>query len=159
MMKPLGMLVTGLLTWSLASVSAFAEPATGAARLHPVDGSGVQAQILFLDAGSPEHGLVVSGRATGLDPGQAYFSLVYDLGAVPGGPLACEPTSPALSPAQMAVGFWQVAADGTGTLFAFKTAGAYAPLDAFDAVSVRVVQGPPPAGFVLQACGQVHRNP
>jgi hypothetical protein len=59
----------------------------------------------------------------------------------------------------MAVGFWQVAADGTGTLFATKTGEAYAPLATFDAVSVRVVLGPPPAGFVLQGCGQVHRNP
>ncbi len=136
-----------------------AEPSTGAARPHAIDRSGIQAQILFLDTGSPDKGLVVSGFATGLDPGAAYFSLIYDVGSVPGGPAACTPSGPALSGAQMGVGFWEVAPDGTGSLFAVKTGASYAPLDAVGAVSVRIVLGPPPAGFVLQACGQIHRNP
>jgi hypothetical protein len=159
MTKQRAMAIAGLATALLTTTSAAAEPATGAARLHPIDRSGVRARIVFLDTGSPDQGLVVSGQAAGLDPAQTYVSLIYDTGAVPGGPRACEPTGPTLSPAQMIVGTWQVAADGTGTLFAVKTAAGYAALESFDAVSVRIVVGPPPAGFVLQACGQVHRNP
>ncbi len=158
MTKQHGVAMAGLFVALVASTSAAAEPATGAARLHPIERSGVQARVLFLDTGSPEQGLLVSGHAAGLDPAQTYVSLIYDTGAVPGGPQACTPTG-ALSPAQMVVGTWQVAADGTGTLFAVKTAAGYAAVETFDAVSVRVVLGPPPAGFVLQACGQVHRNP
>ena len=97
-------------------------------------------------------------RGTGLDPEATYVSLVYDSGAVPSGPLACEPGNFQLDGTQMFVGFWKVEADGTGTLFGVKTGDSYAALDSVGAMSIRVVQGPPPAGFVLQACGRVHED-
>lgn len=148
----------GFLLIVASSMPVHADLASGGARLHQVDRSEVQARFAFLDTGTLEHGLVVSATATGLDPTQAYFSLVYDVASVPGGPQACVPGSGALTQAQMALGFWQVSADGTGRLFAQKTGDGYAPLAEIGAVSVRVVVGPPPAGFILQACGQVHGN-
>lgn len=133
--------------------------ATGRARLHQISRSGIRARILFLDSGSPDNGLVVSGRATGLDPTQMFFTLVYDTGALPGGPEACLPSSAnQLTGVQMQVGFWKVYADGTGTLFAIKAGDSYVPLSDIGATSVRHVVGPPPEGFVLQACGRVRRN-
>jgi hypothetical protein len=149
--------VTALVVFTWAG--ARAEPALGAARLHQVDQSGVKARILFLDSGSPDTGLVVAGTATGLDPTQAFFTLVYDAGALPAGPRACEP-SPAnnLTVDQMGVDFWTVNPDGTGNLFRIKTDSAYAPLSDIGAVSIRHVVGPPPEGFILQACGRVHRT-
>jgi hypothetical protein len=162
MKKLLVLMTLGIAIMSTSSVAALPDDqATGSAQLHQINQSGIKAQISFLDTGSPLNQLVVNGTATGLDPAQTYVSLVYDTGAVPGGPHACEPSrvpSP-LTSEQMFVGFWTVAADGTGTLFAIKTGSAYVPLSAVGAVSVRVVLGPPPAGFVLQACGRVHTNP
>ena len=83
------------------SLTAQAPPsgqATGSARLTPINGSGIQAEILFLDTGSDVNGLVVSGKAIGLDPTQAYFSLLYNVGSVPGGPVACTPAPPPRAP-------------------------------------------------------------
>jgi hypothetical protein len=65
--------------------------ATASAQQHPINNSGIQAEILFLDTGSDVQGLVLAGRATGLDPTQTYFSLLYNTGSVPGGPSACTP--------------------------------------------------------------------
>ncbi len=133
-----------------------ADQAIGKSHLQQIEQSGVRARILFLDSGSADTGLVVSGEATGLDPQASYFSLVYDRGARPRGPGACLPGGdPPLTGDQMGVGFWQVGPDGTGTLFAIKTGSAYVPLDDVGAVSVRIVLGPPPEGFVLEACGRV----
>ncbi len=83
---------------------------TASAQQHPINNSGIQAEILFLDTGSDVNGLVLSGRATGLDPTQTYFSLLYNTGSVAGGPSACTPSSsgPAITSAQMftAFGLW-----------------------------------------------------
>jgi hypothetical protein len=136
------------------SVSEAADLAVGSARLQPIDRSGIRARVAFLDAG-PSVGLIVTAIATGLDPTQTYFSLVYDVGSLPSGPDACEPTGPLLTAAQMGVGFWQVAPSGVGRLFAVKQGDGYAALEDIGAMSIRVVQGAPPAGFVLQACGRV----
>lgn len=150
----------GLVFLIISSVPVPAEQATGAARLHATDGSGIQGRMVFLDTGSPQTGLMVSGTATGLDPTQTYFSLIYDVGALPGGPAACVPAgNPPLTGTQMGVGFWLVGADGTGTLFAVKTGDSYVSLGSIGAVSIRIVLGLPPAGFALQACGQVHQGP
>lgn len=137
-----------------------AEQALGAARLQTVEKSGVQARILFLDSGSADTGLVVSGEATGLDPQASYFTLVYDRGARARGPEACRPAGdPPLTGDQMGVGFWEVGPDGAGTLFAIKTGGTYVSLEDIGAVSVRIVLGPPPEGFELEACGRVLHMP
>ena len=140
--------------------------ATGSALQHQVSGSGIQGRILFLDSGSPETGLVVSGTATGLTPGQQYFTLVYDAASLPAGPTACVPSaSSTLTGDQMVVGFWHNNNDGTGTLCAIKKGppgsrpATYVPLSDIASVSIRHVVGPPPAGFILQACGEIESNP
>ncbi len=113
-----------------------------------------------MDTGSSENGLVVSGTATGLDPTQMYFTLVYDKDSLPGGPNACTPPpTNDVTEDQMKVDFWHVHSDGTGTLFRVKTGSAYVALSGIATVSIRHVVGPPPEGFVLQACGEIHRNP
>jgi hypothetical protein len=122
------------------------------ARLQPVDQSGIHALVVLVDTGRE---LRVHALAQGLDPNQRYVSLVYDTGSRPSGPGACEPTSAALSAAQMFVGDWEPVGRGVRTLQAVKTGDSYAPLSAIGTMSVRVVVGPPPAGFVLKACGRV----
>jgi len=149
------------------SLTAQAPPsgqAAGSARQTPINGSGIQAEILFLDTGSNANGLVVSGRATGLDPTQTYFSLLYNVGSVPGGAIACTPApppAPQITFAQMFTNFWTVAPDGTGTLFRQKTGSAYVPLSDVATVSIRkVTPGMNPPFFdILQACGEISRNP
>ncbi len=132
--------------------------ASGEARIHAIDQSGIQGRVLFLDTGSADTGLVVSATATGLDPNQAYFSLVYDIGSVSGGPSACTPSAASnLGAQKMFVGAWVVNPDGTGRLFAVKTGNSYAPLAALGAMSIRAIAQTGPA--VLQGCGQVRTNP
>ncbi len=148
----LAVLLMGLSTLAVPPLN---QQATGSAQLSQISGSGIRGQILFLDSGSSTNGLVVSGFATGLDPTAAYISLRYDTGSVPGGPLACEPSSPdPLTGAQMFVGAWTVNSDGTGTLFAIKSGASYTPLSAIGSISIRRVPG-----GVLQACGQINTNP
>jgi hypothetical protein len=170
MMKKLSVMLFVLTTLATSSVAAWPaeqatdstrrRPTTGSADLNPIDESGIRARIAFLDSGSPQNQLVVAGVATGLDPTQTYVTLVYDREAAFEGPLACVPsrTPSPLTSDQMIVGFWTVAPDGTGSLFAVKTGVSYVPLREVGAASIRVVLGPPPAGFVLQACGQVQAN-
>ena len=144
--------VLGLLAAIAVAGPTQAEQALGSAEAHSIDGSGIKGDILFLDGGDPQSGLVVSGSATGLDPGQVYLTLVYDMGAVPGGSAACVPSGPFLDGTQMFVGFWTVEEDGSGTLFVQKTGDAYAALRQVGAVSIR--QG----NLALQACGRVHEQ-
>ncbi len=147
-----------LLTLPLLASAVSDNQASGEARIHSIDQSEIQGRALFLDTGSADTGLVVSATATGLDPNQGYISLVYDIGAVSGGPSACVP-SPAstLGFQKMFVGTWVVNPDGTGRLFAVKTGSSYAPLADLGAVSIRVIAPAGPA--VLQGCGQVRTNP
>ncbi len=133
-------------------VPVHAGQALGSARQHPIDGSGTQGRIVFLDSGTSESGLVVSGTATGLDPAQAYVTLVYDRGATPGGPAACLPTR-GLNGAQMFVGFWSVDPSGHGSLFVQKSGDGYASLNELGAVSIRA------GDMSLQACGRVRSQP
>ncbi len=142
--------VSGLLL--VAVTSARADQGIGSARAHAIDGSGVRGRIVLLDSGDSAGGLVVSGRATGLDPAQGYVSLIYDRCAVPGGPKACLPTG-GLTGTQMFVGFWSVDENGTGSLFVTKTGDTYAPIDDVGAVSIRL------ATMALQACGRVQGRP
>lgn len=136
----------------------------GQARLHPIDRSGANANIVFVDDGTT---LVVSGTATGLDPDESYLTLIYDNGSVPGGPNACgptifDPTDPDFLLGTMVVGAWTVDAEGNGSLSAINTnfGADYVPLDKFRSTSVRRVVGPPqapgaPPQTELVACGHV----
>jgi len=144
-----------VLTLALVSSTtvAFASTISGAANLHQIDQSGIQAKITFTDTGTT---LTVDGTATGLVPGQAYFSLLYDVGSKPSGPHACEPSAKDnLTFAQMVVGFWTNNGNGTGTLHAVKSGADYVALTDVHTMSVRHVVGP---DFILQACGEVHHS-
>lgn len=124
---------------------------TAQATQHPLNQSGVQGRIDFT---SVPGGLLVTGTATGLQPSIGrYVSLVYDLGSVPGGPTACEPT---VELAGMFVGIWAVDALGNGILIQLVPPGAIAPLSAIDTISIRdtTING----GFGVEAvvaCGQI----
>jgi hypothetical protein len=118
---------------------------------HPVNQSGVQGRIDFTQVAG---GLLVTGTASGLQPSVGrYVSLVYDIGSVPGGPTACEPTAPIPG---MFVGIWAVDAMGNGILIQLAPPGAIAPLSVIDTISIRdtAVNG----GFGVEAvvaCGQI----
>lgn len=128
------------------------------ATLVSFNGSGITAEIEFLDTGST---LIVDGEATGLNPTKSYFSLIY---STPGhGPTACDGT-PLLTERQMVLGFWRVDSEGEGTLHVVKSKSTitpalpflgpgnfYAPIGSFHSVSVRNAS----AGFRLEACGDV----
>ncbi len=136
----------------------------GQATLHPIDRSGVHANIVFVDDGTT---LVVSGTATGLDPNESYLTLIYDNGSVPGGPDACaptifDPTDPGFLLGTMVIGSWTVDAEGNGSLSAINTnfGADYVRLNQFRSTSVRRVLGPPPVPGApppteLVACGHV----
>ncbi len=86
------------------------ETVTGRANLHPIDDSGIKARIAFVDDGAT---LTVTGKATGLNPGESYITLIYDNGSVPSGPRACQPTifdptDPDFLLATMFVAFWAI---------------------------------------------------
>ncbi len=142
-------------------------PSTGTAQLHPIDDSRVLATIHFADDGV---NLLVTGVATGLDPGETYLTLIYDNGSVAGGPRACAPTifdpgNPDFLLATMLVGFWEVDDDGVGTLTAINTNNGadFVPLEKFRNTSVRRFIAPPPAPGAppvteLVACGHVASN-
>ncbi len=161
------LVLAGVVFIMLVAVSLLAQAptrqATASAQQHPINNSGIQAEILFLDTGSHVNGLVLSGRATGLDPTQTYFSLLYNTGSVAGGPSACTPSSsgPAITSAQMFTAFWTVAPNGAGTLFRQKTGTAHVPLSAVATISIRKVtpEMNPPFFNILQACGEINVNP
>ncbi len=128
---------------------------------------GVLGFVTFVDDGTSLH---VTGTAINLDASATYFSLLYDKDSVPSGANACEPTPGSdFTQQQMVVGFWQpLTGSSTRTIDVVKTktsltppAGPfasgdfYAPIGTFATMSIRKVVGPPPAGFVLQACGIV----
>ncbi len=124
-------------------------------KMIPAQKTSIDATIFLLDTGSFETGLVVNGSGSGFDPANTYVTLIYDPGAVAEGPNACSPTSSILDPTQMLVGFWKVDRSGRGRLFAVKSGRSYAPLSDIGTISIRVVLGPAPAGFVLQTCARV----
>ena len=114
----------------------------GGVSLHQIDGSGVKGTVSLRDTAA---GIVVSGTARGLDPALNYRSLFYDKKAKPSGPDACLPTG--AGPTTL-IGFWIVAADGTGALDivvpGFKIAD-------FGTMSIRT-------GPTLAACGKLTRR-
>ena len=149
--------LAGIALLMATAANALDAPGLGAAQQHSIDQSGITGTILFLDTGNATDGLIISGRATGLDPGATYVTLVYDAASAPAGPVACRPADFSLTSTQMFVSMWQVEADDTGTLFARKTGDSYAALDLIGAISIRDVQGPIPQGAILVACGRAHR--
>jgi hypothetical protein len=147
-------LAVALASAALATGSGFAgheELTPAQATQHPVNQSGVMGRIDIVDTGA---GLLVTGTAAGLAPSVGrYVSLVYDLGSVPGGPIACEPTVELLD---MFVGIWAVDADGNGTLIQAVPPFAIAPLAEIDTISIRDTEVN--AGFgpeAVVACGQI----
>lgn len=118
---------------------------------HAVNQSGVKGRIDFT---SVPGGLSVTGEATGLEPSLGrYVSLVYDIGAVPGGPAACEPTEEIPG---MFVGIWAVDALGNGSLIQLVPPAAVAPLEAIDSISIRDTTINGGIGIeAVVACGQI----
>jgi hypothetical protein len=138
-------------TFALPIYADHSPTVTAQATQHPVNQSGVTGRINFTAVPT---GLLVTGTATGLQPSIGrYVSLVYDLGAVPGGPTVCEPT---VEIPGMLVGIWAVDALGNGILIQVVPPAAIAPLNAIDTISIRdsTVNG----GFGVEAvvaCGQI----
>jgi hypothetical protein len=146
-------LVIALAAVVLIALPASPNPPTADAHAtqHPVNQSGVMGRIEFRNVAG---GLQVTGTATGLQPSIGrYVTLVYDRGSVPGGPTACEPTTPMPG---MFIGIWAVDAAGNGILIQLAPPAAIAPLSAIDTVSIRdtTING----GFGVQAvvaCGEI----
>ena len=127
-----------LLAVSLAAVVSSSTVAlavsTASAQQHPVGGSGIHGDIMFVDD-TAAHTLTVDGTATGLKPNVGYFSLIYTNGTQPGGiaegktvPGVATPACSGVNKAgtssidavQMVVGQWHNNNDGTGTIHAVK---------------------------------------
>lgn len=148
---PLVALFLGTFAVAGTAVAGHNEETTGHANLHPVNQSGASGSIDFIE---DEAGVHVMGTATGLEPSLGrYTSLVYDLGSVPGGPIACEPVE---ERDDMFVGIWSVDAAGNGTLIQVAPPGAIAPLSVIDSVSIRDTEingGFGPEAVV--ACGEI----
>lgn len=154
-----------VLTTSLLMLPAagLAQDTTARSNLHQVNKSGIQhARLTFTET---VVGLIVTGTASGLAPSTIfrYFSLVYDVGSVPGGPVTpgnagvCEPT---VEMDGMFVGTWVTDSVGNGFLLQLVAPGDIAPLNTFDTVSIRDITIN--AGFgveAVSACGQVAVNP
>ena len=113
----------------------------------------IEADFKFQDDGTT---LTITGTAEGLTPSRTYRSLIYGIGSLVEGINSCEPPSPnTLSGAQMFVGFWAVATDGTGTLGPVtKTGTGYAALNTIGTISVRGGGSAP----VVVACGEVEED-
>ena len=119
------------------------------------EAAGIEGEVAFLDTGDPDNGLIICGSATGLDPSQTYFSMLHDRWPAPYEPGSCGGDDPwRLRDVQMVVGFWEVASDGTGSLFVVKAGASYAPMDEIGGMSIRRVIGPPPGNLELRACAR-----
>lgn len=158
MRKLILLVASGLLVMMFVSEFALASALEGDAELSSIGGSGITAEIQFMDTGTA---LKVAGEAKGLNPNLVYISLIYDVGSVATGPSACEPTiGPGLpgflTDTQMFVGFWLPMGSSERTLVVTKTGDSYAALGTFATISVRelVTFGPPPVA-PLRACGEV----
>lgn len=136
----------------VASPSQAQEVVTGHAELHPTNESVAHGSVDFTETAE---GVRVTGTATGLQLSAGrYVSLVYDLGSVAGGPVACEPSDDSVGEAEMFIGTWAVDDAGSGTLVQLNPA--VASLALVDTVSIRDTQinnGFGPEAVV--ACGQI----
>jgi len=124
--------------------------ATGSAGQTPINGSGIQSELLFLDTGSDMNGLVVSGRASGLDPTQTYFSLLYNNGSEP----ANHGRSDVHGVLDRGPGWHRraVSAENRDCLCTVERGG-----HGFDPKGYSGNE--PPFFEILQACGEIRRNP
>jgi hypothetical protein len=147
----LAVVLLGAVVVAGAARAGHEEFTTAHATQHPVNQSGVMGRISITDTGA---GLLVTGTATGLETSFGrYVSLVYDLGSVPGGPTACEPT---VELEGMFVGTWAVDPAGNGTLIQEAPPFAIAPLEEIDTISIRdttINAGFGPEAVV--ACGEI----
>lgn len=151
--------LVGMMMVATSSTGAKADPTTGKANLHPINQSGVKAKISLLDTGNDVTGLIISGTATGLDPNEVYFSLLYDNPRVPGEAHSCNLAGNLLDFEEEFAGRWSVAPDGTGTLFLTKFSSSYVPLSRLDAISILRQEGDrPPESFELVACGKISKH-
>lgn len=142
-----------------SSIGAKADPTTGKANLHPINHSGIKAKITLFDTGNDVTGLIISGTATGLDPNEVYFSLIYDNPEIPREPPSCNLAGNLFDFEEEFAGRWTVAPDGTGTLFINKVTSSYVPLRRIDAISILRQEGDrPPESFELVACGKVSKH-
>lgn len=157
-MKKVTALLVALVAALLSTSSVLAVVENGDANLHPIDQSGIAAQMEYVDNQATKT-LTVTGTATGLNPTKRYASLFYDLGSKPSGPVVCEPSArDNLTFAQMFIGFWRVNSDGTGTLHAVKTGPSYVSLDAVHTQSIRQIISFNPLNVPVRACGEVHHS-
>jgi hypothetical protein len=166
-----------LLTMSLAAVISSSTVAlaasTASAQQHPVGGSGINGDILFVDD-PVAHTLTVDGTATGLKPNVGYFSLVYTNGTHPGGiaegttvPGVATPAcndfnksgTSSIDPVQMVVGQWTNHNNGTGTIHAVKSMTGNSQAASWFSTPVTIIPptGPPaitlPLGVLLTFFG------
>lgn len=124
------------------------------AESHATPPTTIEAKFKFKDNGST---LTIHGKAKGLTPGKVYRSLIYGPGSLVKGVLACDPNDPNTLGPRMLVGFWDVAADGKGTLSATNITSladgsvAYVSLAEIGTISVRGGA----AGPIVVACGEV----
>ena len=116
----------------------------------------IEAEFEF-DDNTVDEILTITGTAEGLSPGRTYRSLLYDTGSLVEGINSCKPSNDSLSEPvdRMFVDFWDVAADGTGTLGPVAKAGAqYVALSEIGTISVRGGS----TGTVVVACGEVEED-
>lgn len=114
----------------------------------------IEAEFTFTDNGSK---LTITGKAEGLEPDHSYISLIYGPFSDVTGIHACEPDGGGLG-SRMFVGFWTVAADGTGTLGPVMKKGAgYVSLDEIGTISVRAGIPAGAGSTPVVACGAVNK--
>ena len=179
-MKKIYLAILGVLVLAAIPALAIAGPpahTTGKAHLHPSNGSGIKrAVITFSDDGAGN--MTIHGEASRLSGGE--FSLLYDIGSVPGGPGTpdnannpsgagnCEPSaSDDLSAKQMLLDFslppgappfvaiWMPAGGGNWTMDYVASGDFYAPLSMLGTVSIRNA----PGAAAVKACGKIASKP
>ena len=149
-MKKIYLAILGVLVLATIPAVVFAAAAMKA-ESHATPPTTIEADFKFVDTGSK---LTITGKAKGLEPGHVYRSLVYGPGSLVTGIHACEPNDPNTLGPRMFVGFWNVHANGKGTLgpVVKEGAGVYVALNEIGTISVRGGE----SGPVVVACGEVN---
>ena len=154
-MKKLFLIVVALALVAIPAV-VFAD-AVIKGKAHAKPPTQVKAKFKFVEHGGV---LTITGKGKGFEPGESYVSLIYGIGSLVKGPGACEPSGTALTDPidLMFVGFWDVSANGKGTLIQAGPASG-ASLTDIATISVRREVFIPPSGptnpLIVEACGWV----